>query len=444
MNGLHSFKPCARSFLLVALLALGGCATKEMPGYQNTYQGYTVPEQLVARVNAKFREHGLTQATTTKDSVGRVRLAGAYRNEDDVDAAFTIAQSIVGIKSTSPFYPENVQEKRWERDAGRALAAFAASQQGSRGGPGTRRALIIGINAFADSRIGLINGEDDARVVAAQLTKYGYKVTSLFGQQATKARIERAISDLEKELGPDDALFIYVSSHGAPPLPTPAGGDGRKMSVIAYDTGDTAGRRSRDHVDYALNVQRTSVKDSLFQQLAQRPTRVTRVLIDTCYSGEILKDVPEDSRRFILERNGGQPEREGISIASWSTGAGVSSKGIQYVGASQATAAASPFQSRQNYTVITATSEGQLSWGPTGGKFQAPVGNSAQKDLNGSFFTQTFAAWLEVHNGQIVPAFEQASAFTSRKVSIEKGGTEKQTPRMFSTVPNTQDNLIKF
>lgn len=436
---------------LIVMALLAGCAAKSLPGYQITYQGYNIPQPMLDRIAEKFREHGLATAAIARDNVGRVRLVGSYRNEDDVDRAFTIVQSIVGLKSTSPFYPQDVKERNWEREAGKALVDFAAARKRTAPNePGVKRALVVGINTFLDSeRIPPIQGEDDARVVAEQLGNFGYRVTRLLGSEATKAAIETAVARMANEVGADDTLFIYVSSHGALPVPSHKGGDERKMSVIAYDSGQTGGRRARDATDQAVQLQNTAVKDSVFQHLAQRPTRATRVLIDTCYSGEILRGVQEDSRQYILKQNGGRPDQEGISVASWS-GPAYTAKGIQFVADNARPAAQAPgkrtaadeLRSRPGYTLITATSEGEKSFGPAQGTFEAHVGSPRQ--LRGSFFTQTFAGYLELHNGQVQPAFEMASRFTTNKVSQLSKGTEKQHPRIFSTLPATDDVISKF
>lgn len=434
------------------VILLAGCATQTMPGYQNTFQGYSIPQVLLDRITQKFREHRLTSAAIERDSVGRVRLAGTYKDEDDVDQAFLIVRSIVGGKSMSPLYPKNVRERRWEQEASRSLASFAASvrQQRAASAPGVRRALVIGINTFVDSeRLTPILGEDDARVVADELSLFGYRVTRLLGPQATKAAIEEAIAQVDHELGPNDTLFIYVSSHGNAPIPSPAGEDERKMSIAAYDSGDTDGRRRNDRTDYMLHLQRTSVKDTLIQRLAQKPTRATRVVIDTCYAGEMLRGVPDDSRRFILAQNDGREEAEGVSVAAW-TGPAFTAKGIRYVSGGDEAAKPEPSTpsavpaTRTGYTLITATSEGQRSWGPnaTVGVFQADIGTPTQ--LKGSFFTQTFFRWLQVLDGSVQPAFENASRFTSSTVSRELKGREAQVPRIFSTLPAAEDNITKL
>jgi hypothetical protein len=434
----------------LALVLLSGCATKSMPGYQDTFKGYSVPESLVESIRARFKSAGLTGADVTRDSVGRIRLVGRYANEDEVDSAFIIVQTLVGLKASSPFYPQDVAERRWEQAASQALKDYASRQRRDSpvGGAGVRRALVIGINTFRDPDISAVQGEDDARTVAARLSSFGFKVTPLFGADATKGAIEQAIAQLRRDLKPNDELFIYVSSHGAPPLPSPRGGDERKMSIVAYDTGYPPGQRARDGVEQALQIQRTSVKDTLLQDLAQQPTRYTRVMVDTCYSGEMLRDVPASSRQFIQQQNGGAADKAGVSLAAW-TGPAFAPKAIKLVGgpaaaparAADVKAPTTPTTApawRQGYTVITATSEGELAYGPDirKGTFASPVAKDAE--LKGSFFTQTLMAWLELNGGQIQPAFDRASEFTRQTVMAQG---LKQTPRLASTLSPEDDYL---
>ena len=435
--------------LSLALLAgtLAGCAARTLPGYQNTFQGHQVPESLLDSVRQRLRQQGLAGAEIGRDSVGRVRLLGRYADEDEVDTAFTVVQTLVGLKSTSPFYPQQVAQRRWEQAAGQALQDLLRQRRhGGTTGPGVRRALVVGISRFLDPAIPPIQGADDALIVAEQLRRFNYSVTSLIGEAATKSAIEAAVARLKVELAPDDSLFVFISSHGAPPVPSPRGGDERKMSIVAYDSSTMAGGRSGDGVDQAVQLQRTAVRDGVLQDLARQPTRFSRVLIDTCYSGEILRGVPESSRQFILQQNGGRPDRAGVSVASW-TGAAYASKAIQVLDADGkpvsavtpgTAAAATSLANRTGYTLITATSEGEKAFGPSlqKGSFSSPV--SPGKELRGSFFTQAFMAWLEFHQGRLQPAFEQAARFTSTTVAASG---EKQTPRIHSNVQATADDL---
>lgn len=431
--------------LLVPLL-LGGCAANQLPGYENTYQGYSVPESLVAKIRTELGKNGLPNAQVTRDNVGRIRLSGSYRNEDEVDKAFVIVQSVIGIKSTSPLYPENIQEKRWEAEAKRALERHAQIL-GNSSAPAVKRALIVGINDFLYQDLASILGEDDAKTMDSAARKAGYRTTTLLGKQATKKNIEDALERLSKDIGPNDSLLIYISSHGTPPTPSYKGGDTRKMSIIAYDTEH---HKKGNSTDNAVRLHLTSVPDTKVQALAQMPTRQTRVIIDTCYSGEILKGIPDESARYVLKTNGGVPEQVGISMALW-TGPAYASKGIVFAddnpsvtknrtGGKPAGAprtGSAPYDINR-YTVITSTSDGQEAWGPSkGSSFASPV--NPGKRLQGSFFTQAFLEYLDQYGGHLEPAFKAARDFTATKVAQEVAQQVKrpvqQTPRLNPPLP---------
>ena len=445
--------PFIKNMTTIALaVVITGCANQSMPGYQRVYQGHQIPTNLVDIVQKRLNAEGLKQATVSVDTVGRLRLTGTYRDEDEVERAFIIAQSIVGIQSTSPFYPEKVQEKRWEREAGNALGDFFKRKKLAQSNlPGKKRALVIGINQFMDNKhLTDIQGEDDARLMGLVLSNYGYDVASLLGSRATKANIESAIAEMNGVLGPKDTLFIYVSSHGNPPVPTPNNNDERRMSIAAYDSGevDTSKPPNTDRTSYMLNLQRTSVRDTLIQNLAQKPSAVTRVIIDTCYSGEILKGTNSPGAAFQAQLNGGAHEKASVSVASW-TGASFTSKAITFIDDAKPGAApavpsnSADFATRKNYTFITATSPGELSYGPptTVGTFY--LGENKNDVLRGSFFTQSFIAYLKQYSGDVPQAFQAAQIFTAKRV-MEVTRGQPQNPRQFTTIPPALDNLAKY
>jgi hypothetical protein len=427
-------RTCSALLVLLSLL-LAGCAANQMHGFENTYYSYNVPQPLLDKISAKLRQNGLVNARIGRDNVGRVQLAGSYQNEDEVDRAFIIVQSIVGLKSTSPFYPANIKEKRWEAEARLALEQNARARTAAR--PGRKVALVVGINTFRDSKnLHPIQGEDDAVVVKRVAEQAGYAVTALLGRQATKLNIENALRKIEADLSAEDNLFIYISSHGMLPLPSAKGGDERKMSIIAWDSGDA---RINNEIDYQLNLKTTAVPDVLVQRLAKKPTRNTRILIDTCYSGEMLKGMPDESAGYIAKMNGGVAEKAGIAMASW-TGKEYTSKGIHFsddprpaqVGAGNKRQATSDtIDSERAYTIITATSEGEQSLGPDVqvGVFPLPDG----RVVRGSFFTQAFFAYLDTFKGQVEPAFAAARDFTIGKAKAVSGGEKHQVPRQFAT-----------
>ena len=438
----------SRRALLAAPLVLSGCAPM-VAGYEPVYQGHQVPEELLIAVRKRLRSEGLVNADVGRDEVGRVRLIGRYRDEDEADKALLILASIVGLKASSPFYPEQIAEHRWERAAQAAMSAHALSLK-RQVPPSRKRALVVGINRFMDeAHLRPLQGEDDARLVAARLRAAGYAVNALFGPQAGRAAIQAAIEQTRNELGADDLLFIYVSSHGALPVPTADGGTDieppareyagapprgpgrpwerpgarpvRRMSIVAYDSGDILGDRSADATAYLLKLERTSVRDSLVQDLANAPSRQTRVLIDTCYSGDMLDPLRGSTGLdFIRESNGGRVERESISMEAWSRLAE---------------------RTRSRYTLLTATSPGELALGPPPqlGVFASPLNPARQ--LRGSFFTQTLFEYLDQRKGLLHAAFADAQSFTQQMARMVSGGQQTQTPRMLSTMEEGQDRL---
>lgn len=409
----------SRRALLIAPVALGGCAPM-VAGYQPVYQGHQVPEELLTAVRKRLRAEGLAHADVGRDAVGRARLIGSYRNEDEADKALLILASIVGLKSSSPFYPEQIAERRWEQAAQAAMSAHALTLK-RQVPPSRKRALVVGINRFMDeAHLRPLQGEDDARMVAARLRAAGYAVNALFGPQASRAAIEAAVTQTRNELGSDDLLFIYVSSHGALPVPSAEGNETRRMSIVAYDSGDILGDRSADATAYLLKLERTSVRDSRVQELANAPSRQTRVLIDTCYSGDMLDPLRGDGIDFIRESNGGRAERDSISMEAWSRLAE---------------------RTRSRYTLLTATSPGELALGPPPqpGAFASPLNPAHQ--LRGSFFTQTLFEYLDQRKGLLHPAFADAQRFTQDMARLVTGGQQTQTPRMLSTMEEGQDRL---
>ena len=427
--------------MLLSLL-LAGCAANQLHGFENTYHAYHVPQPLFDKIAIKLRQERLVNARIERDSVGRVKLAGSYQTEDEVDRAFLIVQSIVGLKSTSPFYPANIRQQRWELEARQQLERMAAATRAA-ARPGRNIALVIGISTFRDAvHWNRIPGEEDALVVQQAAQKAGYHVTALLGRAATKANIEAALRRIDADLTPDDKLFVYVSSHGMQPLPSANGGDQRKMSIIAWDSGEAS---IRNKTDYLLNLQKTAVPDVLVQNLAKKPTRNTRILIDTCYSGEMLSGLPDESAGYIARSNNGAPERAGISMASW-TGKAYTSKAIRFTedapasaparaaarSGAQPAASADVIDGERAYTIITATSEGEQSLAPPDhiGQFVLP---GQTRPLRGSYFTQSFFAYLDIHGGQVEPAFAAARDFTSRKAAEVSEGVKRQVPRQFAT-----------
>ena len=48
--------------ILAGPILLGGCAASQMHGFENAYQGYSVPEPLVEQIRLELKRVGLTNA----------------------------------------------------------------------------------------------------------------------------------------------------------------------------------------------------------------------------------------------------------------------------------------------------------------------------------------------------------------------------------------------
>ena len=79
----------------------------------------------------------------------------------------------------------------------------------------SKRALVIGLNEYADARIPqLLSAVPDARAVSSSLTdELGYQVTRL--ENPSKADVVRAFNTLSSEMRDNDSLIVYFAGHGA-------------------------------------------------------------------------------------------------------------------------------------------------------------------------------------------------------------------------------------
>jgi|GEM_PF-4105606 len=78
-----------------------------------------------------------------------------------------------------------------------------------------RIALIIGVDQYEDDKIApqQVSGNLE-QLNKLLINKYGYQnVYSLFNEKATSRNIYGKLDEILKEMGPDDAFFIYIAAH---------------------------------------------------------------------------------------------------------------------------------------------------------------------------------------------------------------------------------------
>ena len=103
-----------------------------------------------------------------------------------------------------------------------------------------------------------------------------------------KAQIQRKFRELSRRLTPSDSLLFYFSGHGT-----------QIIDKLGTFPGDEAKGRYPDRNDEALlpvDADLASPKtylldDELNILLQELPTRQVSCIIDTCYSGDILREI---------------------------------------------------------------------------------------------------------------------------------------------------------
>ena len=109
--------PSTLVWLIVTVMAL-------VPGAVMA-QSTSVTDAHIQQINQQFAQKGVPNGFVALDSYGRLELKGDYEDEMQVDRAFSIAQTVVGVKWVSPVTPENIKVKEWERKLGSLFSRAA-------------------------------------------------------------------------------------------------------------------------------------------------------------------------------------------------------------------------------------------------------------------------------------------------------------------------------
>ena len=148
-----------------------------------------------------------------------------------------------------------------------------------------RRALLVGINKYADSRITKLKGcENDVRALASTLkAKHGFTdsdIHALYSGQATEANIKRELQSwLIGQSKPGDTIIFLFSGHG---------------SQCKDQSGDEPD--GRDEIiccaDYNVKTQSGKITDDEFGVMVRRLSgRNITLLFDSCHSGSMTKNL---------------------------------------------------------------------------------------------------------------------------------------------------------
>jgi hypothetical protein len=402
--------------MAVAVLVLAAGATASA-------QSSPITDVYINEINNQFQRSSIRTGFVGLDQHGRVQLKGEYGDEQEVDRAFSIAQTVVGVKWVSPVTPENIKVKEWEKKLGGLFSRAGVLKPSVRGdapiGPiRNRYALVVGVGQFKNGINPLQFSVKDARsFYDFLLGRAGFPSNSVYflaDQTATRDNGVRYLSAIRNSAQEDDLVVVYMSSHGTPP--DKFGG----VYIVTYDT----------EVSPRERVWQTAVAETVLKDFVENlKARRLVMILDTCYSNGAYRQIPG----FL------PPGGKSLGIGNEDEGYGVSKEtGKRLFGAKDivledtpkpkgAVSAKSLDQDGYGKVLISASSAGEKSW--------------ESDTLKQSVFTYYFVDGLNRTQGSVKGAFDYAKPLTSNRVRQEKGAEISQIPQAMAT---NQDWDMRF
>ena len=382
-------------------------------------QSTSVTDAHIQQINQQFAQKGVPNGFVALDSYGRLELKGDYEDEMQVDRAFSIAQSVVGVKWVSPVTPENIKVKEWERRLGSLFSRAAVLKPQVRGdapvGPVRNRyALVVGVGKFKNGITPLQYSVRDATLFYRFLLEQaGFTKNNTYflaDQNATSSSIVKYLNGIRNTAQEDDLVVVYMSSHGTPP--DKFGG----VYIVTYDT----------EVNPRERVWHTAVAETALKDFVEnlRARRLVMVL-DTCYSNGAYRAIPG----FLPPGGkslgvGGENEGYGVSTAQGKRLFGAKDIVLEDQPRQAASSGKSIDGSQESYgkVLISASSSGEKSW--------------ESDQLRNSVFTYYFVDGMKRYDGSVKDAFDYSKPRTTQRVQQEKGADITQTPQAMATNDN--------
>ncbi len=163
--------------------------------------------------------------------------------------------------------------------------------------PGNNYAIVIGIDDYAAPLPKLKTAVNDATSFAGLLTsKYGFRVTTLLNQDATRDKILGTITHFRKSLAENDSFLIYYAGHGS------------------YDRATDKGYWLPVDADPdPLITSRDISADDLITVVRGLAARHVIIISDSCFSGDLSRDAgdisPSDGNEAYIRRMERAPSR---------------------------------------------------------------------------------------------------------------------------------------
>jgi len=400
----------------IALIVLAAAMAALAPGAAMAQSAVT--DAHIQQINQLFAQNGVPNGRVVLDPYGRLELKGEYEDEFQVDRAFSLAQTVVGVKWVSPVTPENIKVKEWEKKLGSLFSRAAVLQPGVRGdgpvGPiRNRYGLVVGVGKFKSGITPLQYAVRDANLFYRFLLEQaGFTKNNTYflaDQNATSSNVVRYLNGIRNAAKEDDLVVVYMSSHGTPP--DKFGG----VYIVTYDT----------EVKPRERVWHTSVAESALKDFVENlKARRLVMILDTCYSNGAYRAIPG----FL------PPGGKSLGVGDADEGYGVSTaQGKRLFGAKdivledqprKSTATEKSLGSQESYgkVLISASSAGEKSW--------------ESDQLRNSVFTYYFVDGMKRHDGSVKDAFDYSKPRTLQRVQQEKGAEITQTPQAMATNEN--------
>lgn len=355
-----------------------------------------VKSEHLQMIRSLFSDYKIKDGNVSLDNLRRVTLSGGYKDSSEVSLAFSLCQSVVGVKWVSPVTPENIKVKDWEK---KLTSLFPTKkiqrpqQQDDRiqNSVPSKYALVIGISKFKNSKNNLKYADHDAREVYSYLVddRFGHfnknNVILLLNDEATKLNIQNAIDQIKKKASYNDDVLIYLSSHGYPIY------DGT-LSIVTYDT----------ITKNPITLSNTALPSKYLQDfISELRAKNIIVLLDVCYSGAAFKNVEgfyyAGSKSINFD-----DDNQGISKAVMAK----SLLGAKDIALEDDVVKMSDVVNKDSLKLlISASDEGERSW--------------ESDTLKSSFFTNYFLQGLR-KSPNIKQAFEYAKPKVTKYVKEEK------------------------
>jgi hypothetical protein len=163
--------------------------------------------------------------------------------------------------------------------------------------PGNNYALVIGIDDYPAPLAKLRTAVNDAQGFAALLSgKYGFQVTTLINQDATRDKILQAVTHFRKSLEENDSFLIYYAGHGT------------------YDRGTDKGYWLPVDADPDPLITSHDISaDDLTTEVRGLAARHVIIISDSCFSGDLSRDAgdlsPSDGSQAYIRRMQRAPSR---------------------------------------------------------------------------------------------------------------------------------------